>query len=279
MKTGSLSAAARTLGLAQPTIRRHIEALEESLGVVLFTRAPSGLVATATATAALPYAAAMAGVADALVRAVSAPAESEAGVVRVTCSEVIGVEVLPPMLAALRAAHPQLQIELSPTNATEDLLRRDADIAVRMAAPTQAALVAKRIGTIAVGLFASAAYLAAHPMPRTVADLTRGHALIGRDRDPAFYAALTAAGIRAPRARFALRTDSDTAQLAAIRAGLGIGICQVALARSHGLQRVLPAIGFGLPTWVVTHEDLRASRRVAIVFEHLVAALTAYARA
>ena len=278
MRTGSLSGAARALGVAQPTVRRQIEKLEEVLGVVLFTRSPTGLVATETALATLPYAESMAGAADALVRSVSAPSGAEEGTVRVTCSEVLGLEVLPAMLAELHRAHPRLQIELSSTNANEDLLRRDADVAVRMAQPTQSALVAKRIGTIEVGLFASEAYLSEHAAPRTVSELTRGHALIGRDRDTSFFTALAAAGLRVRRQDFALRTDSDVAQLAAVRAGYGIGLCQVALAaRSPGLLRVLPKMGFGLPTWVVTHEDLRSSRRVSLVFEHLVTSLTAYA--
>jgi DNA-binding transcriptional LysR family regulator len=184
---------------------------------------------------------------------------------------------LPAMLAVLHRAHPRLQIELSPTNANEDLLRRDADVAVRMAPPAQSALVAKRVGTIDVGFFASEAYLADHPAPRSAADLSRGHALIGRDRDATFFASLAEAGIPLRRKDFALRTDSDAAQLAAIRAGFGIGVCQVALAaRPPRLRRVLPRLGFGLPTWVVTHEDLRSSRRVSLVFEHLVTSLTAY---
>ena len=103
MRSGSLSGASRALGVAQPTVRRQIEALEAVLGVVLFTRSQTGLVATEAATAALPYAESMAGVADALVRSVSAPAEAEVGTVRVTCSEVVGAEVLPRIFAALLA--------------------------------------------------------------------------------------------------------------------------------------------------------------------------------
>jgi DNA-binding transcriptional LysR family regulator len=278
MRSGSLSGASRVLGVAQPTVRRQIEKLEEVLGVVLFTRSQAGLIATETAAATLPYAESMAGAAEALVRFVSAPAHAEQGTVRVTCSEAVGVEVLPAMLADLHRAHPRLQIELSLTDANEDLLRRDADIAVRMAQPSQSALVAKRIGTVPLGAFASDAYLADHAAPRSIADLTRGHALIGKDRDTSFYPALAAAGLSLDRKDFALRTDSDVACLAAIRAGIGIGICQVPLAaRPPGLRRVLPAIAFELPIWVVTHEDLRASRRVSLVFDHLVASLTSYA--
>jgi DNA-binding transcriptional LysR family regulator len=279
MRTGSLSGASRALGVAQPTVRRQIEALEEVLGVVLFTRSQTGLVATEAATAALPYAESMAGVAEALVRSVSAPTDAELGTVRVTCSEVVGAEVLPPIFAALQRTHPKLQIELSLSNANEDLLRREADIAVRMAQPTQSALVAKRVGNVKLGVFASESYMADHAVPRTPADLLRGHALVGKDRDKSFYGELAAVGLPLKRKDFALRTDNDAAYLAAMRAGVGVGMCQLPLAAgTPPLRRLLPKITFELAIWVVTHEDLRASRRVSVVFEHLVAALTKYAR-
>jgi DNA-binding transcriptional LysR family regulator len=279
MRTGSLSAASRELVVAQPTVRRQIEKLEQVLGVVLFTRSQTGLIPTEAATAALPYAESMAGVADALVRSMSAPAAAEVGTVRVTCSEVVGGEVLPQILAGLQRAHPRLQIELSLTNANEDLLRRAADIAVRMAKPTQAALVAKRVGIVKLGVFASEGYLAHHAVPRTPAELLRGHALLGKDRDASFYAALAAAGLALERKHFALRTDSDAAYLAAMRAGVGIGVCQVPLAAGPPkLRRLFPKLAFDLPVWVVTHEDLRASRRVSLAFEHLVTGLGKYVR-
>jgi DNA-binding transcriptional LysR family regulator len=279
MHTGSLSGASRSLGVAQPTVRRQIEKLEEVLGVVLFTRSQTGLVPTDTATATLPYAESMAAVADSLVRAVSAPAGAETGTVRITCSEVVGAEVLPPILVGLRRAHPKLQIELSLTNANEDLLRRQADIAVRMAQPTQSALVAKRVGTVKVGVFASEAYLAEHAVPRTPADLLKGHALLGKDRDTWFYTTIAELGLPLKRKDLVLRTDSDAAYLSAIRAGVGVGMCQLPLAAgTPPLRRLLPKIAYDLPMWVVTHEDLRASRRVAIVFEHLVMALGLYVR-
>lgn len=278
MRTGSLSGASRTLGVAQPTVRRQIETLEAALGTVLFTRSQTGLTATEAAKATLPYAESMASVAEALVRSVSAPAEGEHGTVRVTCSEVMGVAVLPSMFADLRRAHPRLQIELSASNANEDLLRRDADVAVRMAQPTQGALVAKRVGTVKLGVFAAESYLADHAVPRGVADLPR-HALVGKDRDTTFLAALAAVGLSLKRKDFALRTDNDAAYIAALRAGVGIGILQVPLAVGPPrLRRLLPKVSFDLPIWVVTHEDLRASRRVSIVFDHLVTSLTKYAR-
>lgn len=279
MRAGSLSGASRTLGVAQPTVRRQIEKLEEILGAVLFTRSQTGLIPTETANTTLPYAESMAGVAEALVRSASAPLGAEHGTVRVTCSEIVGAAVLPPMLSDLRRAHPQLQIEMSLTNANEDLLRRDADVAIRMAQPTQSALVAKRIGSVKLGAFASEKYVAEHGVPRSPADLLRGHALIGKDRDVSFFAPLAAVGLSLKRRDFALRTDSDLAYLAAIRAGLGIGVCQVPLAAGPPrLVRLLPKLSLELPVWVATHENLRTARRVSIVFDHLVKALGSYVR-
>ncbi|WP_437732703.1 LysR family transcriptional regulator [Sorangium sp. So ce1335] len=278
MRTGSLSAAARALDVAQPTVRRQIEQLESQLGVVLFTRAPNGLVPTELALATLPYAESIAASARALVRAVSSPTEADRGTVRVTCSEVVGAEVLPPMLAALRVAHPRLQIELVATNRTEDLLRRDADVAVRMAEPTQAGLVRRCAGRVELGLFATRAYLAAHAAPTSLAGLVPDHALVGADGSRAIIDALAAAGLVTTPRDYAFRSDSDVAKLAAVRAGLGIGVCQLPLSRRPvPLVRVLPALAFHLDVWVVMHEDLRAVRRVRLVFELLVAQLGAYA--
>jgi len=278
-RTGSLSGAARELGTAQPTVRRQVEALERSLNAVLFTRSPMGLTPTEAARSMLSFAESMAASAEALVRHASAPVADEAGTVRVTASEVIGVEVLPAIFADLSRRRPRIHIELSATDRNLDLLRRNADVAVRMAKPTQTALVAKRVGDVALGLYATESYLLAHGIPRSIADLSRGHTLVGRDRDEQFYAALGAVGIRLDKRAFAFRTDNDVAQCNAIRAGLGIGVVQVGLAvRAKNLRRVLPKIAPTLPMWVVTHEDLRASRRVAIVFDHLVDALASYAR-
>jgi DNA-binding transcriptional LysR family regulator len=279
MRTGSLSGASRTLGVAQPTVRRQIEKLEEVLGAVLFTRSQAGLVPTDTALATMPYAESMAGVAEALVRSATAPSDGERGTVRVTCSDMVACGVMPPILAALRRAHPQLQIELSASNVNEDLLRRDADVAVRMAQPTQGSLVAKRVGIVKFGVFAAESYLADHPAPRSIADVLDGHALIGKDRDTSFFTKLAMSGLALKRKDFVLRTDNDAAYLAALHAGVGIGVCQVPLAAGPPrLRRLFPKVSFELPVWVVTHEDLRASRRVSIVFEHLVTSLGKYIR-
>ncbi|MBD8871579.1 LysR family transcriptional regulator [Rhodanobacter sp. DHB23] len=277
---GSLSAAARMLGMTQPSLGRHVRQLETMLGVALFTRSPQGLALTELGAELAEHARGMAAASAALRRTASGSRQDARGVVRITCSEVIGGEVLPAMLAGLRRQQPGIVIELSLSDATEDLLRKDADIAVRMLRPSQAALVARRVGAIGLGLFAHRCYLKERGTPRTLADL-RAHALIGFDRETP---ALRAMRGRVPggevyaREHFALRTDSPLAQLAALRAGYGIGACQRALARrERQLVPVLPeAFGLDLDTWLVMHEDQRTNRRVRLVYDYLFEALATY---
>ncbi|WP_422393888.1 LysR family transcriptional regulator [Pseudomonas batumici] len=276
---GSLSGAARALGIAQPTVGRHIAALEASFKQPLFTRSQTGLLPTETALALRGYAEAMQHTAAALERAATGQGQAVSGTVRISASEIIAVEVLPPTLALLHQAHPQLRIELLATDKVQDLLQREADIAVRMTAPKQDQLLARRIGNVEVGAYAHADYLQRNGTPATLADLSR-HALIGFDVPTPF---LRAASKQLPgwnREAFALRTDSNLAQLAMIRAGCGIGFCQVALAsRTPTLVRLLPQqLGFQLETWVTMHEDLRTSPRCRATFDALVECLQAHTR-
>lgn len=276
MRLGSLSGAARQLGITQPTARRRIESLEDQLGTPLFSRSQNGLLPTATARSLLPFAETMEATARALVRAAD-DAEGMAGTVRITASEVIGTEVLPALLQPLRVSSPQIQLELALSDANQDLLRRDADVAVRMARPQGAGLVARRVGAVEIGFFATRGYLEQTGVPASPGAL-REHALVGYDRDPRLLDGLTAMGLELERSDFAVRTDDDRAVLAAIRAGLGIGVCQAPLARRTGLVRVLPEVVFPLEIWLVAHQDLRDVPRIRAVLDHLAPALAAYAR-
>jgi DNA-binding transcriptional LysR family regulator len=277
VRDGSLSGAARALALTQPTVGRHIGALEKALGIALFIRSQNGLLPTPGALALVPHAQAMAIAAEALVREASGAAEEPSGAVRLTASEIVGAEVLPPILAAFRAQYPQIVFELALTNATEDLLRRDADIAVRMTRPTQSALVARRIGTVPIGLYAHRRYADEHGLPSTGEELVR-HATIGFDRDDSGARGLTIGDVPITREFFAFRCDSDLGQLAAVRAGLGIGACQVGIARRDPdlLAVLADQVRFDLEMWLVMHEDQRMSRRVRLLFDHLAEALDEY---
>jgi len=277
LQTGSLSAAGRAMGMTQPTVGRHIDSLESALQLKLFTRSFDGFAPTDAALELKPYAATLVSAAAALRRTASGHGDGVRGTVRLTASETVGVEVLPPILTALRRQHPALVIELVLSNQADDLLRREADIAVRMFPPQQDALVAQRVGGIELGLHAHADYLAAHGTPASVAELRR-HTLIGFDTETAFIRQMQARYPMLSRAGLALRADSDLANLAAIRAGYGIGICQTALAaRNPAIRRVLPkAFSHKMDTWIAMHEDLRASTRCAVTFAALAAGLKDY---
>ena len=278
-RLGSLSAAARDLALTQPTLGRHIDLLEQELGVGLFSRSQHGLTPTAAALGLLPHAQAMAAAAEALRRAASGEAGDERGTVRLTASEVVGAEVLPPLLAEFRERYPQVTIEMALTNRTEDLLRREADIAIRMLRPTQQALIARRVGRVPIALYAHRSYVEKHGLPQGVSDLLQ-HPIIGFDRDASSMRSVGGAALALTRDMFAFRCDSDLAQLAALRAGFGIAGCQVGLAmRDNSLVPVLhDVLRFELEMWLAMHEDLRTSRRVRLLFDHLAAGLAAYAQ-
>ncbi|MCW7540413.1 LysR family transcriptional regulator [Aquabacterium sp. A7-Y] len=271
---GSLSGAARSIGVAQPTVGRHVSALEKSLGLTLFTRSQIGFTPTEAALALRAHAEAMHSTAAALKRAADSQGDGVKGTVRISASEVMGIEVLPPIVARLHQQHPELRIELVVTNRVQDLLRREADIAVRMTAPKQDLLIARRVGAVELGLHAHRDYLDRRGTPKSPTELAR-HSLIGFDQETPF---LRSAGKAFPmwrREAFALRADSDAAQLALLRAGAGIGVCQVKLAkRDPALVRVLPKqVALKLDTWITMHQDLRSSPRCRVSFDALVEGL------
>ena len=277
---GSLSGAARALGTTQPTVGRHIEALEKAFGASLFTRSQTGLMPTDAANDLRPYAQAMQSTAVALERAaqnLGATGEVR-GVVRVSCSDVVGVEVLPALIAELCAAHPRLRIELVLTDRLQDLLHREADIAVRMARPVQDQLLARRVGPIEVGLYARRDSLRRRGTPRSLEQLA-GHAIIGYDRPTEFIRKASATVKGFSRDLFTMRSDSNLAQLALIRAGAGVGMCQVPLARRDpGLVRLLPKrVSFPLESWITMHQDLRRQPRYRVTFDALVRTMLTHA--
>ncbi len=272
MRQGSLSSAARAMGISQPTARRQIEALEAELGVTLFTRAPSGLLPTEHGTSLLQQAEAAEAALEAFRRGASGSAGSESGTVRITCSEVYGVEVLPQLLFNLMLDYPGLETELVLSNHTDDLLKREADIAVRMVAPRQEALIARKVKPVPFGFYATKEFLKAYPAPKTYGELREHGRFISDDRRDVTARAFQSVKLKPPK-NIVFRTDNDLAQLAAIRAGLGIGVCQRRFAAASNLVRVLPEMSFNLESWIVMHEDLKHMRRVRLVFDYLVKAL------
>ena len=187
------------------------------------------------------------------------------------------MEVLPPIITQLQADYPKLKVELVLSNRVQDLLKREADIAIRMTPPKQEQLIARRVGVVTLGLHAHKKYLRRHGTPASFADLAQ-HALIGFDEETPYLRAARKAFPQWSRDAFAVRTDSDVAQLAMIRAGSGIGICQVALAAADPqLVRVLPqSIALDAETWLTMHEDLRNNTVCKVTFDALLKGLQDY---
>lgn len=277
LETGSFAGAARALGLSHPTVRARIAALEEALGTTLFTRSVNGLTPTDHALDMGATARTMAAASDLFVRQAAAASNAPSGIVRLSVSDFMAVEVVPPILARLRRSHPGIRIELVASDRVADLLSREVDIAIRNTPPVQAVLVAQKLPPVPLGFFASTGYLAARGTPESLDDLA-GHDLIGPDRNLQDLAFAEALRPSVPQSSFVLRTDSHTAVAAAIRAGVGIGVMQASCAaQDPDLRRVLPDVVVArLGTWVVTHEDMRDLPRIRAVFDALVAGLSAY---
>ena len=276
LEAGSFSAAARIRHLTQPTLGRHIDQLERQLGAPLFLRSPRGLQPTDLAMAFQPHLADMYAAASAAGRDATGIATGEGGVVRVAAAEIVGIEVLPEILASFHEAYPGIDVELSLSNKLEDLTRRDADVAVRMSRPTQNSLVAKKIGDLGLGFYATPEYIARKGQPMDFDEL-RKHTLIGFDRNFPELVNQLNIGVPITRDLFALRTDNDAAQLAALKAGFGIGVCQHQVGRRSGLVAVMPgSFSFKMEVWICMHETLRGTPRIRLMFDHLAKTLGAY---
>jgi DNA-binding transcriptional LysR family regulator len=276
---GSLSAAARRLGLSQPTLGRHIEALEQALGLTLFERTLQGLKPTETALRLYePVEQAKLALAEAQLVAEGTTGALE-GTVRLTSSTVTSHYVLPPLLKTLREALPQIAIELVPTDSVENLLLREADIAVRMFRPTQLDLITRKLGEIPIICCAHRSYLEAHGSPVEIEDLT-GHDLLGFDRSTLMIDGARSLGFPLTRNDFIVRSDSQTALWELVKAGLGITFAQAGLVRdTPGMVALLPQLKLpALEVWLTTHRELFTSRRIRAIYDRLATVLGDYLR-
>jgi DNA-binding transcriptional LysR family regulator len=267
---GSLLGAARALGISQPTVGRHVSALETQLGTPLFERTGRGLVATPAAARLAEAARAMETGAQTLMRGAQQAQAMLSGTVRLSASQPVACFLLPPLLAQLRAELPSVQIELVVSNAVSDLLKREADIAIRMLRPAQGSLVARRIGQVGVSACAHTDYLTRRGVPQQPADLLL-HDLVGNDKVQEIYHGFATMGHPVGPEQFALRTDDLIAYWASVRAGLGIGFVASYLLRNDpDLVPVLPDLPMpSLPVWLVVHREIRTSRRIRAVFDFL----------
>lgn len=271
---GSLLGAARALGSTQPTIGRHIAELESQLGVVLFERTGRGLLPTDTAMRLAESARTMEEGALQLARGVSGAEGGISGTVRITASQPVACFVMPAVLAQMRLALPDVQVELVSSNQVSNLLRREADIALRMVRPDQASLVTRRIAKITIGAYAHRDYLRRRGTPRQMQDLL-AHELVGNDRDDALSRGFASFGFPVRSEAFAFRTDDLIAYWEAVRAGLGVGFVADYLARTDNqLVPLLPMLKIApLPIWLTVHREIRTSRRIRAVYDFLAAAV------
>lgn len=270
LDAGSLMGAARRLGARQPTLSRHVAELEAQLGAPLFERTGRGVVPTGTAYAILDAARRMDDAAQALARTVAGRRDESGGTVRITTSEVAAAYLLPRILARLQAQEPAIQVELVASDEMTNLLRREADIAVRMVRPTQGSLVARRIAEIGIGACAHKRYLARAGTPTRPAQLLE-HRLIGFDTDDTMLRGFARVGLPVARESFAIRTDNQLAYGRLIAEGAGIGFAaHYNLAYWPGVVRILEPLRIpSLPCWLAVHREIRGNRIVRRVYDFL----------
>ncbi len=269
-ETGSLSAAAAQLGQSQPTLGRHIKALETSFNVALFRRHARGLTLTETGEALLPMAETMRDAMQRLSLTAQGRAPTANAIVRITASVYISHFVLPPLLARLRAEAPHIHIILVASDETENLLFREADIAIRMYRPEQLDVVTSHVTDIQTGVFAAKTYINRRGMPTSQEDLLR-HDLIGYDTNDLILRNVRAQGWSFSADDFAVRCDNQSAYWHLVRSGCGIGFGQRSVGQSDpALQELELGIDMpSLPVWLTAHEALRQSPNLRQVWDIL----------
>ena len=276
MAHGSLLGAARAMRSSQPTLGRRIALLESQLGTPLFERTGRGLRPTSAALALAEAAGQMEQAAAQLSLRLARERTGLSGTVRLTASTTVATYLLPQVLASMRAGLPDIQVELVSSNAVSNLLRREADIALRMVQPQQASLIARRVGEVGVGAYAHADYLQRHGTPREPAQLLQ-HAMVGHDRDDSIVQGFRAFGIDLGASSFCVRCDDFVAYWQMVRAGIGIGfVADYVAATDPGVHRVLPQLRIpSLPMWLAVHREVHGNPRIRAVYDHLALALPA----
>ena len=272
-ETGSLSGAAKLLGSSQPTLGRQIKAVEAQLGSELFHRQPRGLSLTETGAALVDPARAMRDAVQQIALKAAGQQQRLDGTVRITASLVISAYFMPRIIANLRTLEPDIEIELVPSDASSNLLYREADIAVRMYRPTQLDLVTQNLGEIQISTFAAHSYLERRGMP--TAQTFMDHDFVGFDAIPTIIDGMQQGGLAVDRHFFGVRCDDSFTNWNLVRAGCGIGFWQQSIGRDDPLVQELD-FGFPLPTlpvWLTAHEVMRQSPRIRRVWDIIGAGL------
>ncbi|MDF3414263.1 LysR family transcriptional regulator [Sulfitobacter sp. M57] len=267
---GSLSAAARAHNSSQPTLSRHIALLEQSLSARLFNRTKTGVTLTDKGHALMVHAGEMADAAARLSILSEGGENTMTGTVRITASQIVATYILPPVLTELHQRHPNIEIELVASDDTNNLLRREADIAVRMYRPTQKDVIAKHIGTLEMGAYASRDYIARRGMLGALENIL-AHDLVGYDNNTMIIDGMAAMGMHVDRAAFKFRSDDQVVCWQMVRAGFGIGFNQNLIAQSEAdLVCVSGPSPVGeLPVWLAAHSELRQTPRIRKVYDAL----------
>ena len=270
LEEGSLSSAARRLKSSQPTVGRQISTLEDQLGITLFTRTGRELVPTPAAFDLAEQARSMRVAASRISMSAAGHSETLQGTVRITASEVMATFALPKIIANMLKAQPELEIELVASNSTENLLLREADIAIRMHRPEQADLIARKIGSVELGLFAHRSYLEANGTPEKPEDFGQ-HVFLGYDKSDLMMDGVRAFGVEVNKNDFRMRTDNQVSYAEAVAAGVGIGAtaCLV-LENRPEIVRIFPEAPIPpMEMWIAAHQELKTSALVRWVFDQL----------
>ncbi len=269
----SLRGAARMVGLDQATVGRRLAALEHALGATLFLRTSNGYVLTSVGEVALHAAEKMEQSANDLVRQIQGVDERLAGEVRVTTTDTIGLDFVMSAIRSLHEEHPNVRILLDTSTQVQNLAKREADIAVRTIRPENPDLLARKLATWPMGLYASAEYLERHgvPVPGTAFE---GHDIVCYLPYMQARRPLTLAGEPIHGGRIVSGLNSSLTLRAAVRGGLGLGELPVSIAERDGLIRIWPdrtgVVAYEV--WMVTHKDLRHTARVVAMIDHIVRA-------
>ena len=273
---GSLSAAARALGMAQPTLGRQVDALETELGVVLFERVGRGLELTPSGLELLEHVRSMGEAANRVSLTAAGQSQSIEGTICIAASETYAAILLPPILAKLRRLEPGIHIEIVASSKPSDLRRREADIAIRNFAPSEPDLIGRKIRDVPARLYATPDYLARIGNPKLPYDLRHAD-FISIDGTGMFLKGLNAMGLNLTERNFPILVENYLVMWEMVKQGLGIGILDGTIGDAEPLvRRVLPEFKpLMFPIWLVAHRELNTSRRVRVVFDLLAAELAA----
>tara|TARA_R110002051_G_scaffold139514_1_gene212188 strand:+ start:4526 stop:5416 length:891 start_codon:yes stop_codon:yes gene_type:complete len=265
---GSLSAAARALGVTQPTLSRQVSALEEKLGIILFERGPRMTSLTSAGLEVLDHVRAMHEAAAKLSLSASGQSQAVAGLVRIATTDTLACYHLPDMLIRLRKIAPDIEVEIRTSNKLRDLLQREADIAIRHARPREPELIAKKVRTTSATLYASKDYLDRAGRPRDAGDLQKLK-FIGVDTRDTLIQPLKQKGLPLTTSNFTVSADSGLAAIELARKGLGVGLFIAdEVDQFPDLEIVWPGFKpFDVPIWLVTHRELHTSKRIRLMFD------------